>query len=89
MRSSKLFKIILSFIVIALLFFVVPSAVSARGADETYADISVEKIEAAPVLLTEYTSGSLVASGNGNVTINGKGLYIVETGSEVHKILIK
>ena len=35
------------------------------------------------------TSGSLVASGNGNVTINGKGLYIVETGGEVHKILIK
>ena len=35
------------------------------------------------------TSGSLVASGNGNVTINGKGLYIVKTGGEVHKILIK
>ncbi len=35
------------------------------------------------------TSGSLVASGNGNVTINGKGLYIVEAGGKVHKILIK
>lgn len=35
------------------------------------------------------TSGCLVASGNGNVTINGKGLYIVETGGKVHKILIK
>ena len=35
------------------------------------------------------TSGSLVASGNGNVTINGKGLYIVEVGGKVHKILIK
>lgn len=34
-------------------------------------------------------SGSLVASGNGNVTINGKGLYIVEAGGKVHKILIK
>ena len=35
------------------------------------------------------TSGSFVASGNGNVTINGKGLYIVEAGGKVHKILIK
>ena len=35
------------------------------------------------------TSGSLVASGNGYVTINGKGLYIVEAGGKVHKILIK
>ena len=35
------------------------------------------------------TSGSLVASGNGNVTINGKGLYIVEAGGKVHKFLIK
>ena len=35
------------------------------------------------------TSGSLVASGNGNVTINGKGLYIVDAGGKVHKILIK
>lgn len=35
------------------------------------------------------TSGSLVASGKDNVTINGKGLYIVEAGGKVHKILIK
>ena len=34
-------------------------------------------------------SGSLVASGNGNVTVGQKGLYIVETGDKVHKILIK
>ena len=35
------------------------------------------------------TSGSLVASGNGNVTVGQKGLYIIETGDKVHKILIK
>ena len=34
-------------------------------------------------------SGSLVASGKGNVTVGQKGLYIVETGDKVHKILIK
>lgn len=34
-------------------------------------------------------SGSLVASGNGNVTVGQKGLYIVETGDKVHKILVK
>ena len=34
-------------------------------------------------------SGSLVASGNGNVTVGQKGLYIVETRDKVHKILIK
>ena len=34
-------------------------------------------------------SGSLVASGNGNVTVGQKGLYIVEAGDKVHKILIK
>ncbi len=35
------------------------------------------------------TSGSLVASGKDNITINGKGLYIVETGGSVHKFFVK
>ena len=34
-------------------------------------------------------SGSLMASGNGNVTVGQKGLYIVEANGAVHKILIK
>ena len=34
-------------------------------------------------------SGSLVASGNGNVTVSQKGLYIVEANGAVHKVLIK
>ena len=65
---------------------------NATGIDEVAAtDIAINgnSITANGNINVFTPSGSLVASGNGNVTVGQKGLYIVEAGGKVHKILIK